>query len=105
MTKITFFFLRWVSYAVAKKLSIMFWLLKYFGVALIKLIFQRYVRYGYESDSCRSLDQDGLCVPDKPEKRLHLACVTVGLETQVCPLHFFICAFETERFVVLPGFL
>ena len=44
---------------------------------------QRYVRYGYESDSCRALDQDGECLPEKPEKRLHFACVTVGLETQV----------------------
>ena len=51
---------------------------------VVLLLAQRYVRCGYASESCHALDQDGACLPAKPEPRLHFACVTVGLETQVC---------------------
>eukprot|EP00614_Pseudopedinella_elastica_P010991 CAMPEP_0172593462 /NCGR_PEP_ID=MMETSP1068-20121228/12660_1 /TAXON_ID=35684 /ORGANISM="Pseudopedinella elastica, Strain CCMP716" /LENGTH=293 /DNA_ID=CAMNT_0013390995 /DNA_START=129 /DNA_END=1010 /DNA_ORIENTATION=- len=50
-------------------------------VRYIKALPQRYVRYGYESHTCRRLDQDGGC-EGKTEARKHLAVVTVGLETQ-----------------------
>lgn len=42
---------------------------------------QRYLQYAYESDSCRQLDIDGGC-EGRPERRRHLAVITVGLETQ-----------------------
>lgn len=42
---------------------------------------RRYVKYSYETSSCARLDVDGGC-DAKPERRRHVAVVTVGLETQ-----------------------
>ena len=41
---------------------------------------RKYVKYSYETASCK-LDIDGGCAR-KPERRRHIAIVTVGLETQ-----------------------
>ena len=36
----------------------------------------------FHPDTCKRLDVDGVCDPPRPERRRHLASVTVGLEKQ-----------------------
>uniref|UniRef100_A0A7S2HEX5 Uncharacterized protein n=1 Tax=Octactis speculum TaxID=3111310 RepID=A0A7S2HEX5_9STRA len=42
---------------------------------------RRYVKYAYDSNTCRSVDLDGVC-EGSPVRRNHVASVTVNLETQ-----------------------